>query len=132
MTKQRLDSLRREAPLDRPRGEEVPHRMDTVLCLAAGVYDPSLDLERVEAPVCDVRVALDLSHAVGKYQLERPLRAGDPPFLERVDDHRRHRDFAITGRRFRRTDLAPKICALPNVDHVALEIDIIPGQAAQF
>ena len=48
------------------------------------------------------------------------LRACQPPFVQRLDHHRRHRNLALTGGGFRRADLAPQARALADMDHETL------------
>src|SRR4051794_20191720 len=54
MAEQRLQPLRREAPLDRPGREEMPQPMQAVFRPPLPVYDPRGFLDGVEAPVGDV------------------------------------------------------------------------------
>src|SRR5947207_3399323 len=63
MAEERLQPLRREALLDEPRRAEVPQRMQPILRLAVLAGDPLLDLKRIEAPVRDVGVVLDVAAA---------------------------------------------------------------------
>src|SRR6187397_2554367 len=97
MPEQRLQPLRAEAALDCPRSEEMPQSMQAVFRFAVVADHAGLRLEHIEATVRDVGVALDLSTAVREYEIERPLRAGQPPFSQRVNDHRRHGNFPVPG-----------------------------------
>ena len=60
------------------------------------------------------------------------LRAGEAPFLQRIDDDRRHRDLALAGRRFRPTHDPPIVRPLVHMDDLFVEIDIVPAEPAQF
>src|SRR5262249_49470641 len=75
-----LDLLRRESLLDEPRCEEMAQRVEAVLGipdrLAVFVLlpcvhsDAALDLERIEAPIADVGVALGVAVAVREHEIE--------------------------------------------------------------
>src|SRR4051794_24809769 len=98
MPEQRLQPLRRETLLDEPGRAEMPKGVEPILCPALPIHDIGGALEPIEAPVCDVGVPHAPPLAVWKDEVERPLRAGCPPFLERVHNHRRHWDLSIAGR----------------------------------
>src|SRR5262249_43630260 len=65
------------------------------------------DLQRIEAAIGDIRVVLDMPVAVREHEIVIAFRAGEFPFAKGIDDHRRHRDLAITGFRLRGAKLAP-------------------------
>src|SRR5258708_4520953 len=110
----------------------MPERMQAILMTTVTVNHTGRDLQGVPAAIRYVGVTFDVAVTVGKDEPELALGASQFPFAQCVDDHRRHWDFAIPRCGFRRTDLAPKIRALPHVNHLALEVDIVPRQTAEF
>src|SRR5258708_39836316 len=98
MPHQRLHSLRRKLPLDRPACEEVPECMQAILMPAVAVDHPSRDLQGVPSAICDIRVVLDVAVAIGEDEPYFALGAGQPPLPQRVDDHWRHWDDALARR----------------------------------
>src|SRR6516225_8248461 len=80
----------------------------------------------------DIRMALDATGAIGKHQIELALRAAEAPLAQGIDRHRRRRNIARAGGALGRSDMAPGVGALPDVDLPSFEIDIAPAQAAQL
>jgi len=81
MPEEGLQLLWRKAPLDRPRGEEVAERVEPIFRLTGRVDDAGRELERLEAPIRDVAVTLDVTATVGKDELQLALRAGETPLF---------------------------------------------------
>jgi hypothetical protein len=77
-------------------------------------------------------VALDIPLAVWEHEVQLALRTGELPCAQRVDHDRRQWHFAPGRIALGRTDCVQAIGALPHVEHLALEVDPVPGQPAQL
>ena len=122
-----------DAAVDAPRRVEVPQAVQAgVLRLAAAVTTPAAICAGMQAAVDDVGEVLDVAGAVREDEIKLALRAGEPLLPQRVHHHRRQRHGALAGFRLGRADGVKTIGALADVQIAALEIDILPAQAAQF
>src|SRR5262249_42597271 len=103
MTEPRLHRLDRQfqpavfLSVDAPTGIKMPRRMQPgIFGFAFVVDDTCLDLHWLPYTTDNVGVAFGVSYPVGEGQITFPLRTGEPPFLQRIENERAERDGAIT------------------------------------
>src|SRR5262249_62229617 len=85
-----------DAPVDAPRRVEVAQRMQSsVLCFPPCVSHTRSDLRGVKGTFNNVLPTGETAVRVGEGEAEFALGAGQLPFPERVDEHRRQRDRAL-------------------------------------
>lgn len=84
---------------------------------------------RGDQPLVDnVRVRARISIGVPEDQLRFPLLQFQ--FLQRIDDHRGHRDLPNACLGFRWTDLSELVGALIDADFAVPEVNVLPVQTA--
>lgn len=74
----------------------------------------------------------DLAHTVGEYQVERAARASELPFLEHISELRPHRDFTPPRPALGIAHVTVAVCALPDGNDAALEVDRCPSQPTKL
>src|SRR5262245_4228324 len=119
-----------DAAVNAPAGVEVAQRVKAVFWLAAGGDDSGLDLRRCQHALPQARVIDWLVVAGAEHQSLRG--AGQAPGPQRIHYHGAERDGALSRPRFRPAEHAVAVRPLPNPELSALEIDFVPGQAAQL
>jgi hypothetical protein len=111
----------------------VPQRVQpAVLCSSPRVDHAGCDLSRTVGAMNDFHPMVRIAASVGEGEIEVALGAGQFPLSQRVDEQRWQRDHAFGRRRLGAADLLVPIGALPDMEDRALEVDVLPPQAAQF
>ena len=130
-----LDHLERQFEPAINAAIDAPARIKVPQAVQAGVFRFAIcrdyaggNLRRDKAAVDNIGVALDTADAIGKFA----FRASEFPFPKRIHQHRRQRDGALGGSRFKRPHYPVVVGALAHMELVALEIDIGPTKSAQF
>ena len=90
------------------------------------------DLRRMKSKFNDHVAVFDAAAAVGKYDVLIVPWTDEPVLAQCGDDHRRQWHRALARLRLRPPDLAVAIGALADVKLAALEVDVLPSQAAQL
>src|SRR5262249_50748838 len=90
------------------------------------------DLRGVKGTFNNVLPTGETAVRVGEGEAEFALGAGQLPFPQRVDEHRRQRDRALARHGLDRPNLTVAVSTLTDVDHRTLEVDVLPAQATKL
>ena len=110
----------------------MPERVQTGVFWLTGGIDEFGCTHRPFEGADEVVVAGNAPSGARKHKAELALRTHESPFPKHVEYQRSQRHGAIAGFRLRPADHVVPVSTLAHVQLAALEVDILPTQAAQF